>query len=50
MLLRSKNKVQRFVTANNDLTDVCLGSNSVTLSEQLMIAALLTKVPRDSLL
>jgi len=27
MLLRSKNKVQRFVTPNNDLTDACLGNN-----------------------
>jgi len=50
MLLRSKNKVQKFVTPNNDLTDVCLSNNSVTISEQLMIAALIMKVPNDSLL
>ena len=50
MLLRSKNKVQRFVIPNNDLTDTCLGNNSFTISEQLMITALLMKVSNDSLL
>jgi len=50
MLLRSKNKVQRFVTPDSNLTDACLGNNSVIISEQLMITALLMKVSSDSLL
>ena len=50
MLLRSTNKVQKFVTPTNNLTDVCLGNNSVSISEQLIITALLMKVPSDSLL
>lgn len=50
MLLRSKNKVQRFVTPNDDLTDASLGNNNATISEQLMITALFMKVPSDSLL
>jgi len=50
MLLRSNNKVQRFVTPNDDLTDASLGNNSAAISEPLMITALLMKLPSDSLL